>query len=68
MLMSMDGLKFSQKALQRACEIAKALDSKIILLYVIENPPVISLLDRRKILIYCNSLEPGHLKKANDMW
>ena len=36
-LVPLDGSKYSQKALQKAAEIAGELDSKIILIYVIEK-------------------------------
>ena len=36
-LVPLDGSKYSEKALQRACEIADVFDSKIILVYVVEK-------------------------------
>ena len=49
-LVPLDGSKYSEKALQRACEVVNAFDSKIILLYVVEKSLPINLLDRKVYL------------------
>jgi nucleotide-binding universal stress UspA family protein len=36
-LVPIDGSKYSEKALQRACEIVNVFDSKLIVLYVVEK-------------------------------
>ena len=48
-LVPLDGSKYSKKALQRASEITRAFDSKIILLYVVEKSSI-NLLDRKEYL------------------
>ena len=49
-LVPIDGSKYSQKALQKAVEIAGEFDSKIILIYVIEKSMPLNLLDRSEYL------------------
>ena len=45
-----DGSKYSEKALQKAIEIVKEFDSKIILIYVVEKSLPVNLLDRSEYL------------------
>ncbi len=49
-LVPLDGSKYSEKALQRACEIADVFNSKMILIYVVEKSIPINLLDRKEYL------------------
>ena len=49
-LVPLDGSKYSEKALQRACDLVDAFDSKIILIYVVEKSAPINLLDRKEYL------------------
>ena len=66
-LVPLDGSKFSEKALQRACEIAKASDADITLLYVIEKSPTLSILDRNEYLKLLEKFGTRTLKKAKDI-
>lgn len=49
-LVPLDGSKYSEKALQRACDLVAAFDSKMILVYVVEKSIPINLLDRKEYL------------------
>lgn len=49
-LVPLDGSKYSEKALQRACEFVEAFDSQLVLLYVVEKSIPINLLDRKEYL------------------
>ena len=49
-LVPIDGSKYSDKALQKVTEIVKELNSKIILIYVIEKSLPLNLLDRSEYL------------------
>ena len=49
-LVPVDGSKYSEKALQRAVEVAEGFDSKIILIYVVEKSAPLNLLDRSEYL------------------
>ena len=64
-LVPLDGSKYSEKALQRACEIGDAFDSKIILLYVVEKSLPINLLDRKVYLGILRGFGNKALLKAN---
>ena len=66
-LVPIDGSKFSEKALQRACGMAEALDAKIILLYVVEKSPTLNILDRNEYLKLLRKFGTNTLKKANDI-
>ena len=66
-LVPIDGSKFSEKALQRACEFVNVFDSKIILLYVIEKSLPINLLDRKEYLEILRKFGNQALKKANNL-
>ena len=49
-LVPLDGSKYSDKALLRACEIVSTLDSELVLIYVVEKSLPINLLDRSEYL------------------
>ena len=66
-LVPIDGSKFSEKALQRACEFVNVFDSKIILLYVVEKSLPINLLDRKEYLGILRKFGNQALKKANNL-
>ena len=66
-LVPLDGSKFSEKALQRACEMVKALDAQIILLYVVEKSPTLNILDRNEYLELLRKFGNNTLKKANEV-
>ena len=65
-LVPLDGSKFSEKALQRACQMAKAFDAKITLLYVVEKSPTLNILDRNEYLELLEKFGTHTLKKAKD--
>ncbi len=64
-LVPLDGSKYSEKALLRACEIANAFDSKMILVYVVEKSLPINLLDRKEYLTILRKFGEKTLKNAN---
>jgi len=64
-LVPLDGSKYSEKALQRACEVANAFDSKLILLYVVEKSLPINLLDRKVYLEILRKFGNKTLEKAS---
>ena len=64
-LVPLDGSKYSEKALQRACEIADVFDSKIILVYVVEKSLPINLLDRKEYLTILRKFGKRTLENAN---
>lgn len=66
-LVPLDGSKFSEKALQHACEFVNAFDSKIILLYVVEKSLPINLLDRKEYLKILRKFGNKTLEKANNV-
>ncbi len=66
-LVPIDGSKYSEKALQRACEIVRVFDSKIILLYVVEKSLPINLLDRKEYLKILRKFGNKTLEKANNV-
>ncbi len=66
-LVPLDGSKFSEKALQHACQMAKAFDAKITLLYVIEKSPTLNILDRNEYLELLEKFGTRTLKKAKDI-
>jgi len=49
-IVPLDGSKYSEKALQRAGDLADAFNAKIILIYVVEKSAPINLLDRKEYL------------------
>ena len=66
-LVPLDGSKYSEKALQRACEVLNAFDSKIILLYVVEKSIPINFLDRKVYLEMVRKFGHKTLEKANNI-
>jgi len=66
-LVPLDGSKFSEKVLQHACEIVKAFDAQIILLYVVEKSPTLNILDRNEYLKILQKFGTNTLNKANDI-
>jgi nucleotide-binding universal stress UspA family protein len=64
-LVPLDGSKYSEKALQRACEIVNVFDSKLIILYVVEKSLPFNLLDRKEYLDILRKFGNNTLKKSN---
>ncbi|KAF6244619.1 universal stress protein [Nitrosopumilus sp. b2] len=64
-LVPLDGSKYSEKALQRACELVDAFGSKIILIYVVEKSLTINLLDRKEYLSILRKFGKKTLERAN---
>ena len=64
-LVPLDGSKYSEKALKRACELVEVFDSKLILLYVVEKSIPINLLDRKEYLGILRKFGNKTLEKAN---
>ena len=63
-LVPLDGSKYSEKALQKATEIVRGFDSKIILIYVVEKSLPLNLLDRSKYLKINRNFGKKALDKA----
>ena len=57
-LVPLDGSEYSQKALLQACDLAKNYESNLILIYVVDKPRSLNLLDRKEYL--------GILRKFGD--
>jgi nucleotide-binding universal stress UspA family protein len=66
-LVPLDGSKYSDKALHRACEVVNAFDSKLILLYVVEKSLPINILDRKVYLEILRKFGKKTLEKANNV-
>ena len=66
-LVPLDGSKYSEKALERACEFVNAFGSKLILLYVVEKSLPINLLDRKEYLKILRKFGNSVLEKANNV-
>ncbi len=49
-LVPLDGSEYSQKALVQACDFAKNYQSNLILLYVVDKPRSLNLLDKKEYL------------------
>lgn len=49
-LVPIDGSEYSQKALLQACDLAKNYQSNLILVYVVDKPHPLELLDRKEYL------------------
>ena len=49
-LVPLDGSNYSQKALLQACDLAKNYQSNLILVYVVDKPRSLNLLDRKEYL------------------
>jgi len=65
-LVPLDGSRYSEKALERACEFVDAFNSKLILIYVVEKSVPINLLDRKEYLNILKKFGNKTLQKAND--
>jgi nucleotide-binding universal stress UspA family protein len=63
-LVPLDGSKYSEKALQRACELVDEFDSRIILVYVVEKSIPINLLDRKEYLTILRNFGKKTLEDA----
>ena len=63
-LVPIDGSEYSQKALLQACEIAKNYKSNLILVYVVDKPISLNLLDRREYLTILRNFGEKILVKA----
>ncbi len=63
-LVPLDGSKYSEKALDRACELVEAFDSTIILIYVVEKSIPVNLLDRKEYLELLRKFGNNILKRA----
>jgi len=66
-LVPLDGSKYSEKALQRACEIVNVFDSKLIVLYVVEKSLPFNLLDRKEYLDILRKFGNNTLEKSNKL-
>jgi nucleotide-binding universal stress UspA family protein len=66
-LVPLDGSKYSDKALHRACEVVNAFDSNLILLYVVEKSLPINILDRKVYLEILRKFGKKTLEKANNV-
>ena len=49
-LVPLDGSEYSQKALFQACDLAKNYQANVILVYVVDKPRSLNLLDRKEYL------------------
>ncbi|MFQ5497137.1 MAG: universal stress protein [Nitrosopumilus sp.] len=65
-LVPLDGSRYSEKALERACEFVGAFNSKLILIYVVEKSIPVNLLDRKEYLNILKKFGNKTLQKAND--
>ncbi len=65
-LVPLDGSKYSKKALLQSCDLAKALGSKIILIYVVEKSLPVNFLDRKEYLELLRKYGKKTLSDAND--
>lgn len=63
-LVPLDGSKYSENALQRACELVDAFGSKIILVYVVEKSIPVNLLDRKEYLAIMRKFGKNTLERA----
>ncbi len=66
-LVPVDGSKYSEKALQRACDLVEGFDSKITLIYVVEKSLPVNLLDRKEYLELLRKFGSKTLDKANSL-
>ncbi|MGY5143923.1 MAG: universal stress protein [Candidatus Nitrosopumilus sp. bin_32a] len=64
-LVPIDGSVYSEKCLERACELADAFNSNLILIYVVEKSLPINLLDRKEYLNILRKFGTNILEKAN---
>jgi nucleotide-binding universal stress UspA family protein len=64
-LIPIDGSVYSEKCLERACELGDAFNSDLILIYVVEKSLPINLLDRKEYLNILRKFGNNILEKAN---
>ena len=64
-LAPLDGSKYSEKALGRACEFVNVFNSKLVLIYVVEKSIPINFLDRKAYLKMLQTFGNKTLDKAN---
>ena len=64
-LVPIDGSIYSEKSLNRACELVDAFGSSLILIYVVEKSIPINLLDRKEYLEILRKFGTNILEKAN---
>ena len=64
-LVPVDGSKYSERALEQACEISNVFDSELILVYVVEKSIPINLLDRKEYLEMLEKFGNKVIDKAN---
>jgi len=64
-LVPLDGSKYSEKVLLRACELASVFNSKLIIVYVVEKSLPINLLDRKEYLTILRNFGNKTLERAN---
>ena len=64
-LVPLDGSKYSEKALGRACELVNVFDSKLVLIYVVEKSVPLNFLDRKAYLKMLQKFGNKILDKAN---
>ena len=63
-LVPIDGSEYSDKALLHACDLAKTLNSQIILIYVVDKTIPINLLDKKEYLQILRKFGNSALEKA----
>ena len=63
-LVPIDGSEYSDKALLHACDLAKILNSQIILIYVVDKTIPINLLDKKEYLQILRKFGNSALEKA----
>lgn len=63
-LVPLDGSKYSEKALERACEFVGAFGSTLYLIYVVEKSIPVNLLDRKEYLELLQKFGNNILNKA----
>ena len=64
-LVPIDGSKYSEKAIERACELVKMFDSKLVLMYVVEKSIPLNFLDRKDYLEILQKFGNKILENAN---
>ena len=66
-LVPLDGSKYSDNALSKACDVANAFDSQLVLIYVVEKSLPINLLDRKEYLKILRNFGNKTLESANKL-
>ena len=65
-LVPLDGSEYSQKALLQACDLAKNYQGNVILVYVVDKPRSLNLLDRKEYLGILRKFGEKVLVKARE--